>query len=144
MRVLCVCLGNICRSPTAEAVLRSMGGNRIEVDSAGTAGWHRGKPPYDPAITAAKTRGYDLSRLRARQITTEDFDAFDLIIGMDAQNVADIELLRPDGSDTPVKLFLGYAPEIGRTEIPDPYYTGDFDEALDLIEAATRGLLKAI
>jgi protein-tyrosine phosphatase len=144
MKVLCVCLGNICRSPTAEGVLRKMAGDRLVVDSAGTAGWHVGKPPYAPAVEAAATRGYDLTPLRARQIGVGDFDAFDLILAMDAQNLADIEVLRPDGSATEVKLFLDYAPQTGRREIPDPYYTRDFDEALDLIEAAATGLLRSI
>lgn len=141
MKVLCVCLGNICRSPTAEGVLRNLAGDRAIVDSAGTAGWHVGKAPYGPAVEAAAERGYDLTQLRARRIVPEDFHDFDLILAMDVQNLADIEMLRPHGSETDVKLFLDYAPEIGRREIPDPYYTRDFDEALDLIEAASRGLV---
>lgn len=90
MDVLCVCLGNICRSPSAEAVLRSLGEGRITVDSAGTGGWHIGNPPYGPAIAAARDRGYDLSRLRARKFGPEDFDRFDLIVAMDMQNRSDI------------------------------------------------------
>lgn len=144
MKLLCVCLGNICRSPTAEGVLRKLGGDAVVVDSAGTAGWHVGKPPYGPAVAAAAARGYDLTPLRARRIAPEDFHDFDLILAMDVQNLADIEMLRPHGSETDVKLFLDYAPEIGRREIPDPYYTRDFDEALDLIEAASKGLLQSI
>lgn len=143
MRVLCVCLGNICRSPTAEAVLRHLAGEAMTVDSAGTAGWHVGKSAYGPAIEAGAARGYDLTPLRARQITSRDFDTFDLILAMDAQNLADIELLRPEGNGTPVRLFLDFAPEVGREEVPDPYYTRDFDEALDLIEAAANGLIRA-
>lgn len=143
MRVLCVCLGNICRSPTAEAVLRHLAGEAMTVDSAGTAGWHVGKSAYGPAIEAGAARGYDLTPLRARQITFRDFDTFDLILAMDAQNLADIELLRPEGNETPVRLFLDFAPEVGREEVPDPYYTRDFDEALDLIEAAANGLIRA-
>ena len=144
MKVLCVCLGNICRSPTAEGVLRKLGGDAVVVDSAGTAGWHVGKPPYGPAVEAAGARGYDLTPLRARRFQAQDFHAFDLILAMDAQNLADIEMMRPEGSETPVKLFLDYAPETGRREIPDPYYTRDFDEALDLIEAAAAGLLRSL
>ncbi len=144
MRLLCVCLGNICRSPTAEAVLRQMGGERVTVDSAGTSDWHIGKPPYEPAIEAAAMRGYDLAPLRARQITPADFDTSDLILAMDESNLSDIEKLRPVHSDTPVRLFLDFAPETGCTEVPDPYYTRDFDEALELIEAAARGLLATL
>lgn len=83
MKVLCVCLGNICRSPTAEAVLREFGGGQIEVDSAGTGGWHVGKPPYGPAIQAGEARGYELAHLRARQFDVADFARFDLILVMD-------------------------------------------------------------
>lgn len=143
MRVLCVCLGNICRSPTAEAVLRKLAGDRMSVDSAGTGSWHIGDPPHGPAIDAARARGYDLSSLRGRQFRAQDFEAFDLILAMDRQNLADIELLRPQGIRTPVRLMLDFAPEVAASEVPDPYYTGDFDEALDLIEQAAQGVLKA-
>ena len=138
MKVLFVCLGNICRSPSAEGVFREM--TAAETDSAGTAGWHVGKPPYGPMQAAAKARGYDFSDLRARQFTAADFETFDLIIGMDASNLADIEALRPNGNTTPVKCFTDYAPDSGMTEVPDPYYTRDFDGALDLIEQCSKGL----
>jgi len=144
MKILCVCLGNICRSPTAEAVIRKLGGESVEVDSAGTSDWHIGDPPYGPMIAACRARGYDLTPLRARQFDARDFEAFDLILAMDRQNLADIEALRPQSNPTPVKLFLSFAPEIRATDIPDPYYTRDFDGALDLIEAATSGLISAI
>lgn len=144
MRILCVCLGNICRSPTAEAVLRKMVGDRHQVDSAGTGDWHLGKPPFGPAIEAGKARGYDLSPLRARQFRAVDFAAFDLILAMDRQNLADIEALRPAGSATPVRLIMEYAPQTGPAEVPDPYFTGDFDEALDLIEQAAHGFGKTL
>ena len=144
MKVLCVCLGNICRSPTAEAVLRRLGGDRIEVESAGRGGWHVGKPRFGPAIEAGTARGYDLATLRARRFEAADFERFDLILAMDYQNVADIEGMRPGGSETPVRLLLSYAPGVGRREVPDPYYTGDFEEALDLIEAGARGVLNAL
>lgn len=144
MRVLCVCLGNICRSPTAEAVLRHMSDGRLEVDSVGTEGWHVGKPPYDPAVSAAAERGYDLTPLRARQLTEDDFVRFDLILAMDRANIAEIEALRPAGNATPVKLFLDFAPAAATPEVPDPYYTRDFDEALDRIEAASRGFIATI
>ncbi|MBR9844420.1 MAG: low molecular weight phosphotyrosine protein phosphatase [Rhodobacteraceae bacterium] len=143
MKVLFVCLGNICRSPTAEGVFREMAGD-AETDSAGTSDWHVGDPPYGPMQAAAKARGYDLSDLRARQFTSEDFDRFDLIIGMDASNIANMERLRPGGNVTPVRLFTDYAPERGMDEVPDPYYTRDFDGALDLVEACARGLKAAL
>lgn len=114
------------------------------VDSAGTSDWHIGNPPYAPAIAAAEGRGYRMSDLRARQFTVEDFSRFDLIIAMDSENLTDIEALRPAGSTTPVRLMLDYAPESGVTDVPDPYYTRDFDGALDLVEAACRRLAAAL
>lgn len=140
-RILFVCLGNICRSPTAEAVLRAMAPD-LTVDSAGTGDWHVGNPPHGPAIRAAARRGYDLAGLRARQITAADFDRFDLILVMDDANLRDVEALRPGASTTPVRKLLDHAPEVGATAVPDPYYTGDFDAALDLIEAGCRGVLR--
>lgn len=143
MRVLFVCLGNICRSPTAEGVFREMVQD-VETDSAGTSDWHVGDPPYGPMQAAATARGYDLSDLRARQVTAADFNRFDLIIGMDASNIANVERLRPKGNTTPVRLFTDYAPEQGMDEVPDPYYTRDFDATLDLVEACARGLKAAL
>ena len=93
---------------------------------------------------AASARGYDLSELRARQFTAADFTRFDLILGMDSKNIAEIESLRPPGNTTPVQLFTSYAPETGADHVPDPYFTRDFDGALDLIEAAARGLKAAL
>lgn len=139
-RILFVCLGNICRSPAAEGVVRQMAPH-LHLDSCGTGGWHVGEAPYGPMQQAAKTRGYDLSDLRARQFTPRDFTAFDLIICMDGQNLADVEAQRPVGVDTPVRLFTDYATEKGADKVPDPYYTRDFDGALDLIEACAQGLL---
>lgn len=144
-RILFVCLGNICRSPTAEGVARQMGADEdVTFDSAGTSGWHIGEPPYGDMQRAARRRGYDLSPLRARQFDAADFDTFDLILAMDAENVRDIERKRPPGNTTPVRLFTDYAPETGMDHVPDPYYTRAFDETLDLVEACTKGLLKAI
>ena len=145
-RVLVVCLGNICRSPTAEAVIRAKAAAAnvdLTIDSAGTSDWHIGDPPYGPAIAAGKARGYDLAPLRARQIMAGDFGAFDLILGMDASNLLTIEALRPPGSATPVRAMTAFAPGLP-AEVPDPYYTRDFDGALDLIEAATDALLGAV
>lgn len=138
-RILFVCLGNICRSPAAEGVLRHLAPD-LNIDSAGTSDWNLGGPPYGPMQAAAKARGYDLSALRARQIGPGDFDDFDLILGMDADNLSAIERLRPLGSVTPVRLFTDYAPDTGASHVPDPYYTRDFEGALDLIEAAAEGL----
>lgn len=144
-RILFVCLGNICRSPTAEGVFRAMTAGHtslnLEIDSAGTSDWHIGDAPYGPMQKAAKARGYDLSMLRARQFQTADFEQFDLIIGMDDDNVSAIERMRPDGSPTRVELFTAFAPETGMDHVPDPYYTRNFDETLDLVEAASRGLI---
>ena len=146
-RVLFVCLGNIRRSPAAEAVfhqLAAASGLDVATDSAGTSNWHIGNPPYGPMIRAAAARGYDLSMLGARQFRRADFSDFDLIIGMDGENIGDIERLRPAGSQTPAARLLDYAPQCGLRDVPDPYYTRDFDGALDLIETASRGLLKSL
>ncbi|MDF1669697.1 MAG: low molecular weight phosphotyrosine protein phosphatase [Roseovarius sp.] len=143
MRVLFVCLGNICRSPAAEGVFRHMAPDVIS-DSAGTGHWHVGEPPYGAMQQAAAVRGYDLSDLRARQFTSADFTRFDLIIAMDATNRRDIEALRPVDATTPVQLFTDYAPNQGMTHVPDPYYTRDFDGVLDLIEVASEGLKSSL
>lgn len=136
MRIVFVCLGNICRSPAAEGVMRALAPD-VVLDSAGTGDWHVGAPPYGPMQEAARARGIDLSSLRARQFVAADFDQFDLIIAMDAQNKADIERLRPVGNTTPVRLMA-------EADVPDPYYTRDFDGALDIIEAAAKRLLADI
>jgi protein-tyrosine phosphatase len=144
-RILFVCLGNICRSPTAEGVFRALAaaeGLRVEVDSCGTGGWHAGEPPHPPAIAAAKARGYDLTGLRARQITRADFTRFDRIVVMDRANLRDVRALRPDGGTEP-ELFLTHAPQHG-AEVPDPWYTGEYDRTLDMIEDAARGLIAAM
>ncbi|MFD2172639.1 low molecular weight protein-tyrosine-phosphatase [Rhodobacter lacus] len=142
MRILFLCLGNICRSPAAEGVFRSLAaqaGFAATLDSAGTGGWHAGEPPYAPMQAAASRRGYDLSQLRARQITQADFATFDLILAMDRQNLRDAEALRPAGATARLEMFL--QPEKGASEVPDPYYTRDFDGCLDIIEAGARALL---
>ncbi len=141
-RILFVCLGNICRSPTAEAVFDAVTGGAYDTDSAGTSDWHLGKAPYGPMQEAAGARGYDLSLLRARQITPADFARFDLILAMDGQNLADIEGLRPAGNSTPVRLMMDYGG--GGGDVPDPYYTRDFDQTLDIVEAAAAGLAAAL
>lgn len=133
-RILCVCLGNICRSPTAEVVLGAHLPGR-SIDSAGTSDWHRGGPAYGPAIKAAQRRGYDLSGCRARQVSAQDFHDFDLILAMDHENLADLEAMAPTGATAECALFC--AP-IGGMDVPDPYFTGDFEGALDLIEEGAR------
>lgn len=137
--ILFVCFGNICRSPAAEGVARKLMPN-IVTDSAGTSDWHLGAAPYRPMQEAARARGVDISDLRARQFQPSDFETFDLIVGMDAPNIADIEALRPPGNRTPVVLFTDFAPSSGADHVPDPYYTRDFDGALDLIADAAAGL----
>ena len=109
----------------------------LTLDSAGTGGWHVGDAPYGPMQDAAAARGIDLSTLRARQFTVADFDQFDLIIAMDRQNQSDIEALRPAGNETPVRMMAAQ-------NVPDPYYTRDFDGALDIIEAAAKRLMPDI
>ena len=140
-RILFVCLGNICRSPSAQGVFAALSSHLdVVVDSAGTSGWHAGEAPYAPMQAAARARGYDLSAQRSRLFTASDFDGFDLIIGMDIANLRDIEDLRPAGNATPVVLFTDYV-DGPADHVPDPYYTGDFNGALDLIEAASAGLI---
>ena len=109
----------------------------LELDSAGTAGWHAGDAPCGPMQDAASARDIDLRNLRARQFVAADFDRFDLIVAMDAQNRSDIEMLRPKGNVTPVRAMAD-------TDVPDPYYTRDFEGALDMIESAARRLLADI
>ena len=142
-RILFVCLGNICRSPAAEGVFRTLC-PEVETDSAGTAGSHVGSPPYGPMQAAAGARGINLSDLRARQFKPADFGRFDLIVAMDADNLQDIEAQRPAGAETPVRLFTDFAAGSGADHVPDPYYTRDFDGCLDLIEAAAQGLANSL
>jgi protein-tyrosine phosphatase len=149
MKVLFVCLGNICRSPTAEAVTRTIAEREapqlaLEVDSAGTAGYHIGDPPDPRTQAAAARRGYDLSKLRARIVEPADFARFELILAMDRNNLAVLERRRPVSARSELRLFLEYAPQLGTAEVPDPYYGGanGFEDVLDLVEAASRGLLQ--
>jgi protein-tyrosine phosphatase len=147
-RVLFVCMGNICRSPTVEGVFREIVSRElpdclIEVDSAGTHNYHVGKPPDPRAQRAALRRGVDLSGLRARSITGTDFARFDLVLAMDPLNVAVLEGLCPADYRQRLKLLLEFAPELGRQDVPDPYYGGSngFEYVLDLAEQASAGLL---
>lgn len=147
IRVLMVCLGNICRSPTAEAVLRhqvSAAGldGMIEVDSAGTSDWHRGEPPDPRSMRAAADRLYDLTALRARQVCVHDFDDFDYVVAMDRQNLAVLEELCPVACQDKLRLLLDYG-DTGWDEVPDPYNSGreGFELVLDLVESACTALL---
>ena len=148
IRVLFVCMGNICRSPTAEGVFRHLVqarglAERIQADSAGTHDYHLGDPPDLRARAAALRRGYDLSPLRARQVANTDFAAFDYVLAMDAVNLATLERQRPRASRARVQLLLEFAPGCSQREVPDPYYSGeqDFEAVLDLVEQGCRGLL---
>jgi protein-tyrosine phosphatase len=149
--VLFVCLGNICRSPTAEAVFRaevhrSPLAGTIEIDSAGTGGWHVGSPPDWRAIAHAEQRGYDLTSLRARQVSRADFDRFGWILAMDRWNLADLERMRPEGWTGTLGRLLDFAPAAGTRDVPDPYDGGPdgFERVLDLVELGARGLLARI
>lgn len=127
----------------AEGVFRAIAaeeGVRVEADSCATSAMHIGDPPDRRAVAEAMDHGYDIAGLRARQFQREDFRDFDLIIAMDMKNFAKVEALRPVGQNTPVRLFMDYAPDLRITEIPDPYYGGDFAGTLKLIETASRGL----
>jgi len=137
LRVLMVCLGNICRSPTAEVVLRerlraSDLADQVVVDSAGTGSWHVGSPPDARSQRHALRRGYDMSGLRARKVVDADFSRFDLMLAMDRDNLADLERLRPDSAVVELLLFAA-------VEVPDPYAGGPdgFDRVLDIIEEAS-------
>ena len=145
-RILFFCMGNICRSPTAEGVMRAKlaaAGLDVEVDSAGTHGYHVGDPPDERSQAHALKRGYDLSRLRARQLEAEDFERFELVLAMDEANLSHAQRLCPPGQRHRLKLLMDYARHAGRTHVPDPYYGGaaGFEEVLDLVEAGCDGLI---
>ena len=151
VKVLFVCLGNICRSPTAEGVFtalihRERLSDLVSIDSAGTGAWHVGDQPDRRAQAAAKTRGYDLSTQRARQIKETDFWDFDYVIAMDSQNHSDLSMMAPTSVQDRISMFLSFAAEKGIRDVPDPYYGGPdgFDHVLDLVEAASLGLLQDI
>jgi protein-tyrosine phosphatase len=148
-RILFVCLGNICRSPTAEGAFRhhlaarNLAG-RFIADSAGTGDWHVGSPPDRRAQLAAASRGFDISDLRARQVRAEDFEEFDYLIAMDRANQHELQRLAGSGNARKVRLLLEFADISGEEEVPDPYYGGEqgFDRVIDLIEAASNGLIE--
>ncbi|MBY6152068.1 low molecular weight phosphotyrosine protein phosphatase [Vannielia litorea] len=145
-RVIFVCLGNICRSPTAHGIFEEKAreaGLDVHVEGAGTGAWHVGEPPDRRMQAAAKAAGYDLSDLRAQQFEAADFGRFDAIYAMDRQNLADIEALRPAGSTTPVTLFLSHGP-IPREEVPDPYFEGGFDAVVDMVAETCDALVAGL
>jgi len=146
--VLVVCTGNICRSPTADGVLRRLVreaglGHLVEVDSAGTHDYHVGEAPDERAQRHARRRGYELGELRARQVEASDFERFDLILAMDRSHLALLERAAPPEHRQKLRLFMEFADGWSETEVPDPYYGGDagFERVLDMIEAGAHGVL---
>lgn len=151
VKVLFVCMGNICRSPTAEAVFRHYVGEagldgQIHIDSAGTHDYHIGDPPDPRTQQAALRRGYDMSALRGRQVESSDFSCFDYVLAMDNANLSILQRLRPDDVQSHLGLFLDFAGRHQEREVPDPYYGGKegFERVLDMVEDAAQGLLKQI
>jgi protein-tyrosine phosphatase len=148
VNLLFVCLGNICRSPTAHGVFRAIAAREAPglvavVDSAGTADYHTGAPPDPRSCRVAALRGYDLSDLRARQVERADFERFDLLLAMDRANLAALQVLAPAPLRSRAQLFLEYAGHPSMVEVPDPYYGDerDFVRVVDLVEDASRSLV---
>ncbi|MGR9085982.1 MAG: low molecular weight protein-tyrosine-phosphatase [Gammaproteobacteria bacterium] len=151
IKVLFVCMGNICRSPTAEGVFTRLVherdlGHRFIIDSAGTHAYHIGNPPDLRSQKAALERGIDLSHLRARKFTMDDFEIFDYVLAMDDENFSILIGACPEEHLEKVRYFLEYAPHLGTREVPDPYYGGEygFERVLDMVEEASAGLLTAL
>ncbi len=151
VKVLFVCMGNICRSPTAEAVFRArveeVGlAKQIHIDSAGTHDYHIGEPPDTRTQRTAAKRGYDMSGLRGRQVERADFGRFDYVLAMDCANLSILERLRPRDAAPHLGLFLQFAERHAEREVPDPYYGGadGFERVLDMVEDASDGLLRHI
>jgi len=151
VKVLFVCMGNICRSPTAEGVFKGLVeeaglSHVIETDSAGTHSYHVGAEPDSRAQTVALTRGFDLSGLRGRKFVAEDFVEFDYLLAMDEENYSNMDTIRPDNAKGSLHLFLDFAPNVKEKEVPDPYYGGPkgFERVFDMVEDASQGLLDQI
>ncbi|EHH1031230.1 low molecular weight phosphotyrosine protein phosphatase [Vibrio parahaemolyticus] len=147
-KILVVCMGNICRSPTGEAVLRAKAGELgvdVDIDSAGTIGYHTGNTPDSRAMEAGKQRGYSFKGMRARQVSVQDFEDFDLVLAADKANLADLLDICPAEHRHKVSLFLSHS-NSSYDEIPDPYYGGDdgFELVLDLIEEASVAVLQKL
>ena len=148
IKVLFVCMGNICRSPTAQGVFEYLVEEanlteRVLIDSAGTHAYHVGESPDTRAAEAAAGRGIDLSRQRARRVKSEDFSDFDYVLAMDNSNLEDLLTICPRQHQEKVRLFLEFATDLKQRDVPDPYYGGPqgFERVLDLVEEAARGLL---
>lgn len=142
-------MGNICRSPSAEAVFRHKAkqlGMDIKIDSAGTIGYHKGHKPDERSQAAGVTRGYDFKGIRARKVVVDDFEKFSLILAMDKDNLSNLLAMAPEHLQYKVKLFLDYGIEFTEQEVPDPYYGGSmgFELVLNLIEDASDGLLATL
>ncbi len=149
IKVLFICLGNICRSPTAEGIFRQLVADRgllssIYIDSAGTSGWHNGQPPDKRSQTAAQKHNIDISHQKSREITTRDFEIFDYLIAMDKQNLEDLQKKSKNGPDKNIATLLSYSPKLDRVDVPDPYYHGSFDDVFDMIKTGCDGLLEKI
>jgi protein-tyrosine phosphatase len=151
MKLLIVCLGNICRSPTAEAVVRTLAAREfsqldLEVDSAGTADYHVGEPPDRRSIATARRHGYEIAHLRARQVRPADFDEFDHVLAMDDSNFAELERIRPANGRAVLGTFLQHAAVADLEGVPDPYHGGveDFERVVELSEIGARGWLRAL
>lgn len=150
-RILFICLGNICRSPMAEGVFRRVVeerglSDRFEIDSAGLGNWHEGQPPDARAQAAASLRSIDISGQCARQVRSDDFARFDLLLAMDRANYVELQRLAPREASAKVRHFLDFASDADTKDVPDPFFGGQegFDHALDLIEAAAEGLLASL
>jgi protein-tyrosine phosphatase len=151
MRVLFVCMGNICRSPSAAGVFRHVLAERapqldIEIDSAGTHDYHVGEPPDARALAAARRRGIDISQLRARRVEAGDFERFDLILAMDEDNLRELQRRSQPSHHERIRLVMEYAPSAARHAVPDPYYGAEhgFEEVLDLLEEAAEGFIRTL
>ena len=147
-KVLFVCTGNICRSPTAEALFRDLVrkegfSDRIATDSCGTGAWHVGHPPDPRTVATARRRGVAMDDLRARQLKASDFTDFDLLLAMDRSHLREMTAQCPPALRSKLRLFLDFAPTAGTAEVPDPYYGGPdgFEDVFDLVEEGARGLL---